>query len=78
MAIVRSHLTARDLQVLERMAWGFTDRSIAADLMLTRRTVSNRASSIYLKMRVAGRAEAVAQAIANGLVSYRHEDARGP
>lgn len=69
-------LTVRDLQVLERMTWGYTDKRIAAELLLARRTVSNRVSRMYLKMNVSGRAEAVAQAVANGWATYRDETRR--
>jgi DNA-binding NarL/FixJ family response regulator len=59
-------LTARELQVLRLVAAGATNRSIAAQLILSERTVDRHVSNILAKLRVSSRAAATAY-------SYEHE-----
>jgi DNA-binding NarL/FixJ family response regulator len=59
-------LTARELQVLRLVAAGQTNRSIAAELFLSERTVERHVSNILTKLGVSSRAAATAHA-------YRHQ-----
>ncbi|WP_392972915.1 response regulator [Streptomyces sp. LN245] len=60
-------LTAREREVLDRLARGYTNARVAADLSLAEKTVSNRLSAIFLKLGVSGRTEAVIMAREHGL-----------
>jgi DNA-binding CsgD family transcriptional regulator len=59
-------LTARELQLLRLVAAGQTNRSIAAELFLSERTVERHVSNILAKLGVSSRAAATAYA-------YRHQ-----
>ena len=61
-------LTARELDVLKLMAKGLRNKEIASELFITERTVKFHANSIYQKLEVNGRTEAVSKAIQRGLV----------
>nr|WP_218952251.1 response regulator transcription factor [Amycolatopsis anabasis] len=60
-------LTTREREVLDLIAAGLGNASIAQRLHLSPKTVSNHISAIFVKLRVADRAEAVARARAAGL-----------
>ncbi len=60
-------LTPRERQVLDLMAQGHNNATIAARLQLSAKTVGNHISAIFAKLRVASRAEAVARARDGGL-----------
>ena len=55
-------LTAREREVLELMARGLDNASIARRLFLSEKTVRNRVSDILTKLRARSRAEAVSRA----------------
>jgi DNA-binding NarL/FixJ family response regulator len=59
-------LTPRELQVLRLVAGGATNRGIAAELVLSEKTVDRHVSNILAKLRVPSRAAATAFA-------YEHE-----
>jgi DNA-binding NarL/FixJ family response regulator len=61
-------LTERELQVLRLVAAGQTNRSIAADLFLSERTVDRHLSNIFAKLGVSSRAAATAQAFRHQLI----------
>jgi DNA-binding CsgD family transcriptional regulator len=61
-------LTARELQVLRLVAAGQTNRSIAADLVLSERTVDRHVSNILTKLSVSSRAAATAYAYQHQLI----------
>jgi DNA-binding CsgD family transcriptional regulator len=61
-------LTQRELQVLRLVASGATNRSIAADLVLSERTIDRHVSNIFAKLRVSSRAAATAYAYEHDLV----------
>lgn len=58
--------TKRELQILQRMAAGQTNREIAAALHLTVQTIRNHAYRIYKKLGVGSRSEAVVWAREHG------------
>jgi len=62
-------LTARELEVLALLPKGKMSSQIAADLFISEATVKTHLSSIYRKLCVANRSEAVAESIKHGLVS---------
>ncbi len=62
-------LTPREREVLERLADGLSNREIAGRLGISEHTVKFHVSSIYGKLGVSGRAEAVRRGVRRGLVS---------
>lgn len=62
-------LTAREIEVLKRVAKGAHNRDIARELQISERTVMNHLMSIYGKLGVRGRAGATAYAIKHGLIT---------
>lgn len=60
-------LTAREVEVLTRLASGATNRSIAAEFVLSERTIDRHVSNIFTKLGVSTRAAATAAAIRNGI-----------
>ena len=63
------HLTRREREVLTAMAMGRSNSAIAADFFLSEATVKTHVHRIFLKLGVRDRAQAVAAAYQNGLVS---------
>ena len=61
-------LTAREIQVLVLVATGKTNRAIAAELVISEKTVARHVSNIYDKIAVSSRAAATAYAYEHGLV----------
>ena len=59
-------LTSRELEVLRLVAAGATNKAIAAELVLSERTVDRHVSNIFAKLRVPSRSAATAYA-------YQHE-----
>jgi DNA-binding NarL/FixJ family response regulator len=62
-------LTAKELEVLARLAEGKSNQQIAASLFVTPATIKTHLSNIYGKLGVANRREALARAVALGLLS---------
>jgi DNA-binding NarL/FixJ family response regulator len=60
-------LTAREREVLELIAEGLNNTTIAVRLGLAAKTVGNHISSIFAKLQVSGRSEAIARARESGL-----------
>ena len=61
-------LTPRETEILKLMASGIGNRAIADALSLSEGTVKNHVSSVFSKLGVADRTNAVLRAIAKGLV----------
>jgi DNA-binding CsgD family transcriptional regulator len=61
-------LTPRELQVLRLVATGKTNKAIAAELVLSERTIDRHVSNIFTKLDVPSRAAATAYAYAHKLV----------
>lgn len=62
-------LTEREVEVLEHLSRGETNREIARKLYLTEGTVKNYISNVYSKLDVAGRHKAVFKAIEEGIIA---------
>lgn len=68
-------LTERDLALLKLLAAGYNNRQISDELSLAESTVKNNLSSLFQKLGVRDRTQAVLHAIERGLVepnSHRH------
>jgi DNA-binding NarL/FixJ family response regulator len=61
-------LTPRELEVLRLVATGRTNRAIAADLVLSEKTVARHVSNIFRKLGLSSRAAATAYAYEHDLV----------
>jgi len=61
-------LTARENEVLQCLAGGFTNKEIARHLSISEHTVKYHISSIYSKLGVNNRTEAVRQGILGGII----------
>ncbi len=61
-------LTEREIQVLQLMVEGKTDRQIGQALAVSERTVRQHLQSIYLKLAAKTRVEAAVRAVQLGLV----------
>ncbi|MGE5604419.1 MAG: response regulator [Bacteroidota bacterium] len=64
---VREILTVREYEVLELIAYGYDNREIAEKLHLTEGTVRNHVSSIYAKLNLRDRAQAIKYALEHGM-----------
>jgi DNA-binding NarL/FixJ family response regulator len=67
--MMRSDLTARELQILEHLARGSTNKQIARLLNISENTVRHHVNNIMEKLQVSDRTEAVATALRNGVLS---------
>ena len=56
-------LTDRENEILEQIAFGFTNREISRNLAISESTVENHIHHIYMKLRISNRAQAVVYAI---------------
>ena len=62
-------LTGREVEVLRLVASGKTNREVAADLVISERTVARHVSNIFDKLGVPSRAAATAYAYEHGLIA---------
>lgn len=67
--LVAETLTARELEVLELVAQGLPNKTIAAALAISDQTVKVHVASIYGKLQAANRTDAVRRAVRRGLIS---------
>jgi DNA-binding CsgD family transcriptional regulator len=67
-AVAPAGLTAREVDVLRRVATGRSNREIATDLVLSEATVARHVSNILTKLGVRSRSAATAFAYEHGLV----------
>jgi two-component system, NarL family, response regulator len=68
--MMRADLTPRELQTLELLAKGWTNKQIASSLNLSDYTIRHYVNSIMEKLEVSDRTEAVATAFRSGLLSH--------
>jgi NarL family two-component system response regulator LiaR len=62
-------LNQREIEILDLMARGATNKAIAEELVLSENTIKHRVSEIFQKLHVKNRAEAVAYAMREGLIA---------
>jgi DNA-binding NarL/FixJ family response regulator len=67
--MMRSDLTARELQILELLAEGSTNKQIGTTLDISDNTVRHHVNNIMEKLQVSDRTEAVATAMRSGVLS---------
>jgi two-component system, NarL family, response regulator len=67
--MLREDLTARELEVLELLAQGSTNKQIASALNISDNTVRCHINNIMDKLQVSDRTEAVANALKRGVLS---------
>jgi ATP/maltotriose-dependent transcriptional regulator MalT len=65
-------LSPREIEVLRLVATGRTNHAVAAELVLSDKTVARHLSNIFGKLGVSSRSAATAYAYEHGLVSGRH------
>lgn len=66
--MMRSDLTARELEVLQMLARGLTNKEIGNALRISGNTVRNHVNSIIEKLEVSDRTEAATTAIQRGII----------
>jgi len=66
--MMRSNLTARELEVLSMLARGLTNKEIGGALNISGNTVRNHVNSIIEKLDVSDRTEAATTAIQRGII----------
>ncbi len=62
------NLTARELEVLQLLAYGYTNKMIAEKMFISQQTVKSHVIHIFQKLGATDRTEAVAIALRKGLV----------
>lgn len=67
LAPIFKELTARELEVLKLIVKGYRNREIAAQLVISEKTVGNHISNIFSKLQVNDRSQAILRAIKGGL-----------
>jgi len=66
--MMRTDLTARELEVLQMLARGLTNKEIGSALRISGNTVRNHVNSIIDKLEVSDRTEAATTAIQRGII----------
>lgn len=61
-------LTKREIEVIQQIAGGLSNREIADKLSISEKTVKNHASSIFHKLQISDRTQAAVYAIKTGYV----------
>jgi DNA-binding CsgD family transcriptional regulator len=65
---LRSSLSERELEIIERVATGLTNQEIALELMISKRTVDNHVSNIFTKTGAKNRVALLNWAMDNGKI----------
>jgi two-component system, NarL family, response regulator LiaR len=68
-AAPREELTARETEVLRRLAQGLSNKEIAEALSISEETVKTHVSNVLAKLEAENRAQAIVQGLKRGLVS---------
>lgn len=61
-------LTNRENEILEQIAYGFTNKEISYNLSISESTVENHIHNVYKKLGITNRVQAVARAYQSGIV----------
>jgi DNA-binding NarL/FixJ family response regulator len=70
--MLRSNLTARELEILAMLAKGLTNKQIGCALAISENTVRNHLKCVMSKLEVSDRTEAVAVAIQQGIIQVTY------
>jgi DNA-binding CsgD family transcriptional regulator len=70
-SVAEAGLTAREAQVIRLLAAGKTNRAIAAELVISEKTVARHVSNVFCKLNLSSRAAATAYAYEHQLIQ-RH------
>jgi len=70
MRVQEEHLTDREVEILELLAQGKSNKGIASALSISESTVKSHLKSMFGKLDVTSRAEAIALAARRGLVRF--------
>jgi DNA-binding NarL/FixJ family response regulator len=70
--MMRTNLTARELEVLKMLARGLTNKEIGGALCISGNTVRNHVKSIIEKLEVSDRTEAATTAIHRGIIELEN------
>ncbi len=71
-------LSTRELEILELLAQGKSNKEIAADLVISVNTVKVHISNIFQKTNTSSRSEAIVYAVENGLVESLRQETPEP
>jgi two-component system nitrate/nitrite response regulator NarL len=77
-AALFAELTPRELEILERVADGLSNKMIARALEITEGTVKLHVKAILRKLGMRSRVEAAVAAVEQGLGKYRRESGSAP
>jgi DNA-binding NarL/FixJ family response regulator len=66
---LEEHLTPRELEVLEVLAEGLSNRAIAQRLSISEHTVKFHVASIFAKLGAENRTDAVLRGVRQGLIT---------
>ena len=67
-------LTQREMDVIQYLAMGWHNKKIGLQLDISSRTVQAHLQSIYQKLQVTNRTEAVLRGLALGIIQSKHEE----
>jgi len=70
-------LTGREMEVLQMVGQGLTNKEVAQRLFISDRTVQAHLSNVFSKLQVTSRTEAVMLGIRKGWITVDHKDTRG-
>ncbi|MFA7659389.1 MAG: LuxR C-terminal-related transcriptional regulator [Candidatus Gastranaerophilaceae bacterium] len=62
-------LSKRELEILELISWGYSDKEIAYNLKISARTVQTHVTRIVIKLNARNRTNAVANYIRQSCIS---------
>ena len=77
-AISVDHLTIREVDVLEQIAYGRSNRAVAAELQITIKAVENHVTSIFRKLKLNARSDVIHPRVTAALIfidGTHHTDA---
>jgi DNA-binding NarL/FixJ family response regulator len=66
----RDALSDRELQILTLVAEGSTNRNVAHSLGISESTVKNHLNSVFRKLRVSSRSQAIVEALKRGIITH--------
>lgn len=63
-------LSKRELEILELISWGYSDKEIACNLKISARTVQTHVNRIVIKLNARNRTNAVANYIRQSCMNF--------